>query len=179
MMCFKTPQEKQQNKKAVSCECFRQMEKYRKAKVHLESFLNPTIALQISLMFWLRSFFSVNVLSGGKYENTNRYTDNLEKLSQMFFNPFETPWGQHSFYLTMKTSLYLTSKSLDSMWFLFSALTSKVALQALHNKLDLPESSALLFASLVSPPVSGMDELIADTSMSYACLVDAKIQLTL
>lgn len=60
----------------------------------------------------------------------------------------------------------------------FPALTYKVALRALHNKLDLPESSALLFASLMSPPVSGMDELIADTSLSYVWLVDAKIELT-
>lgn len=59
------------------------------------------------------------------------------------------------------------------------ALTYKVASRALHNKLDPPESSSLLFASLMSPPVSGMDELIADTSLSYAWLVDAKIQLTL
>lgn len=61
----------------------------------------------------------------------------------------------------------------------FPALTYKVALRALHNKLDLPESSALLSASVMSPPVSGINELIADTSLSYAWLVDAKIQLTL
>lgn len=60
----------------------------------------------------------------------------------------------------------------------FSALTYKVASRALCNNLDLPESSALLFASLVSPPVSGMDELIADNSLSYAWLVVAQIQLT-
>lgn len=54
-----------------------------------------------------------------------------------------------------------------------------MASRALHNKLDLPEGSALLFASLMSPPVSGMDELIADTSLSYAWLADAKIQMML
>lgn len=48
------------------------------------------------------------------------------------------------------------------------ALTNKVALRPSHNKLDLPQSSALLFASLMSPPVRGMNELIADTSLSYA-----------
>lgn len=58
--------------------------------------------------------------------------------------------------------------------FFFPALTYKVASRALRNKLDPPESSALLFASFVSPPVSGMDELIADTSLSYAWLVDDK-----
>lgn len=41
-----------------------------------------------------------------------------------------------------------------------------VALKTLRNKLDLPESSASLFASLVSSPVTGMDELIADTSLT-------------
>lgn len=54
------------------------------------------------------------------------------------------------------------------------ALTNKVALRPSHNKLDLPQSSALLFASLMSPPVRGMNELIADTSLSYAWLVDDK-----
>lgn len=54
-----------------------------------------------------------------------------------------------------------------------------MASRALHNKLDLPESPALLFASSMSPPVSGMDDLIAETSMSNAWVVDAKIQLTL
>lgn len=42
----------------------------------------------------------------------------------MFFNLFEMQWGRHSFYLTIKTWLYFTSKSLDSikdrqMWFSF------------------------------------------------------------
>ena len=103
----------------------------------------------------------------------------------MFCNLFETQRGRHSFYLATKTSLHFTSNSLDSiqgrpMWACFlSALTYTVASRALHNKLDLPESSALLFASLMSPPVSGMDELIADTSLSYAWLADAKIQMTL
>lgn len=62
---------------------------------------------------------------------------------------------------------------------IFSALTSKVAQSVLHNKLDLPESAALLYASLMSPHARGMDELIADTSLSYASLVDAKIHLAL
>ncbi len=38
----------------------------------------------------------------GKQENSNKYTDNLEKPSQMFLNLYETQW---CLYLAIKTSL--------------------------------------------------------------------------
>lgn len=94
----------------------------------------------------------------------------------------EKQWGQHCediIILHLKESGFNTGQANVVFFFFFPALTYKVASRVLRNKLDPPESSALLFASLMSPPVSGMDELIADTSLSYAWLVDAKIQLTL
>lgn len=108
-------------------------------------------------------------ITGSHSQNTNKSTNNSEKLSQMFFRLLEKQWGQHSLshqkdiiIFNLKVSGFNAGQTnviffWHTWWPQRLYITSWTYLKVLHH----------CFASLMSPPVTGMDELIADTSLSY------------
>lgn len=127
--------------------------------------------MHISSVLWLRSFYFVFF-----YMVNRKIPIKTRQLSQMLCNFPEKQWAQRPHYLSKKTSLY-SGFNTGQTNVIFPGLDIQGGLVRLYNKLDLPESSASLFASLMSPPVTGTNELIADTSLSYVCFLDVRMIL--